>query len=61
MNLLRRIPPLNTTLPLSCENNIICFRKKILDILIKYDIKDNTFGVMDEIPLKLKPSGNHFS
>lgn len=57
MDLLRRIPPLTVSLPLACENKVTAFRERILELKSKYDIKVDTFGVMDEVPLKLKPLG----
>lgn len=57
MHLLRRTPPLSAMLPLACESNVENVRMHISNTLLENHISEECYGVMDEILLRLKPSG----
>ncbi|XP_065216644.1 uncharacterized protein LOC135842892 isoform X2 [Planococcus citri] len=57
MDLLRRVPPISAQLPITCEENVENFRRNLSTIKSKHCIDLQSFGVMDEIFLRLKPLG----
>ncbi|XP_039286395.1 uncharacterized protein LOC111064092 isoform X3 [Nilaparvata lugens] len=55
--LLQRTPQFDTNLPPAMEMKVLSFRKRIQELISKFDLKENDIGTIDEIPIRFTDKG----